>query len=259
MPELQEAARRFFREPYNFFASGSSSGFSGSAFACVEARGKSWCLRRWPSSFEKRRLRFIHRVLLHSRANGFAGVPALATTDEGETVLDLGGRFFDAQEWLTGEPLSGRPVWDEPMPNVVRPLEPRTLASLAAAVARFHRSTARLTPERENEVEPLSTHLAGLIGEAETNHEALLADVGDRAKGDERRVALRWLELLPEATALAGATSRDYPTGARASSRDQPAHAARAAGADPRGDLERSRRLSSLPLRCPCAALRRTS
>jgi hypothetical protein len=45
-------------------------------------------------------------VLSASRASGFAGVPELSETEEGETVLVLAGRLYDAQEWLAGEPLT---------------------------------------------------------------------------------------------------------------------------------------------------------
>ncbi len=216
--DLLDAARHFFREPHHFFASGGSSGLSGSDFARVETDGASWCLRKWPSSFQKSRLHFIHRALLDSRANGFSGVPALATTSEGDTVLDLGGRLFDAQEWLAGQPLSGRAIWDMPVPNVVQPLQPGMLASLTAAVARFHRSTAGLEPEHCHENLPLLAQLTEVTRDAQARREALLTEVRARAGDHDRRIALRWLELLPTAIALAEATLRDRPVGARGAS-----------------------------------------
>jgi Ser/Thr protein kinase RdoA (MazF antagonist) len=213
IPLLRDAARCFFRGPHTLSASASTSGLSGSSLARVETRGAAWCLRRWPTGFEERRLRFIHRALLHCREGGFTGVPALAKTGEGDTVLDLDGHLFDAQEWLTGDPLSGR--LQEPTPNVVRPLEPEILASLSTAVARFHRSAADLAPERDRET-PLSEHLAESARDGRVRHEALLAGVQDsRAEGGNRRIALRWLELLPIAIALAEATVSDHPLGAR--------------------------------------------
>lgn len=126
--------------------------------------------------------------------------------------MDLDGYLFDAQEWLTGDPLSGRLL--EPTPNVVRPLEPELLASLTTGVARFHSSAADLASERDEET-PLSLHLAESAREGRVRHEALLADVQARAEGGNRRIALRWLELLPKAIALAEATVSDHPLGAR--------------------------------------------
>ena len=160
-------------------------------------------------------MRFIHRALLRSRADGFSGVPALAVTNEGDTVLYLDGRLFEAQEWLTGRPLSGRPVWDRPMPNVVQPLQPGILASLTAAVARFHHSTTGLKAEGEDENRQLLVQLTEVARDVQARREALLTEVRARAEDDDRRIALRWLELLPAAIALAEATLQDRPVGAR--------------------------------------------
>lgn len=78
---------------------------SGSVFARVKSRGKVWCLRGRPRDLPPGRLRFMHRVLLQSRAGGFGGVPDLARTGDGDTVLEIGGRFFDARSG-SGENLS---------------------------------------------------------------------------------------------------------------------------------------------------------
>ena len=213
IPLLRDAARCFFRGPHNLSASGDSSGLSGSSLARVETRGASWCLRRWPTGFEERRLRFIHRALLHFREGGFTGVPTLAKTEEGDTVLDLDGHLFDAQEWLAGDPLSGR--LQEPTPNVVQPLQPEMLVSLTTGVARFHRSATCLAPEGEDEEGPLSARLAESARDGGARREALLPEVRALAEGGNHRIALRWLELLPEAIALAEAILSDHPLGAR--------------------------------------------
>lgn len=168
---LREAARRLFSRRHFIFAVGGSSGFSGSIFARTEASGRSWCLRRWPLGFEEGRLRFIHRVLSDSRVNGFTGVPELAKTEDGETVLTLAGRLYDAQEWLAGEPLYKVRPGGGPTPNVVVSLAPARIASVAAALARFHRSTAHLSPERGNDASPLSARLARLAEDTEARHE----------------------------------------------------------------------------------------
>jgi Ser/Thr protein kinase RdoA (MazF antagonist) len=175
-------------------------------FVSVEASGRSWCLRRWPLDFDERRLRFIHRVLLDSCASGFTGVPELAKTEDGETVLTLVGRLYDAQEWLAGEPLARVSLAGEPMPNVVVSLSPARITRLATALACFHRSTAH--PYRHvNSAKPLSVRLARLAGDAETRHTNLLSNVQVRARDEEREVALRWLELLPMALTYASSES----------------------------------------------------
>ena len=214
-PDLREAARYFFREPYILTASGGSSGLSGSGFARVEARSGSWCLRRWPDGFQRKHLSFIHRVLLHGRVRSFGGVPELARTGGEDTILELDGALFDVQEWLAGEPLSGRSHFGEPMPNVVYPLRPEILAALAASLARFHGSTAALQSLSPDESMPLSRRLTMNAGEMTAHKEALVANVRARAVGEDRRAALEWLELLPEAVALAGAIIREYPDNAR--------------------------------------------
>lgn len=211
MHYLREAARRLFPRQHSVTAAGGSSGLSGSAFARVEASGRSWRLRRWPLGFEERRLRFIHRVLSENRSRGFAGVPELTKTEDGETVLTVAGRLYDAQEWLAGEPLSKVRPGGGSMPNVVVPLSPVRIASLATALARFHRSTAHLSPQRWNVVSSLSARLAGLAEDSETRHEALLSGVQVRAEGEGRHTALRWLELLPGTVAAAREVSERLP------------------------------------------------
>jgi Ser/Thr protein kinase RdoA (MazF antagonist) len=186
---------------------------SGSEFARVRTSRGLWALRMWPAGSKEERLRFVHRSLLHIRSRGFSGVPIPAATDTGDTVLRLHDRLFDAQEWMPGEPLSGRPTWGMSMPNLVLTLEGDMLTLLAAAVARFHNAGADLEPE-EGESVALATHLAGAaegVGECRD----LLAGAVRRLDGcEERRVALVWLDLLPEAVVLAEDCLRRHPVGA---------------------------------------------
>jgi hypothetical protein len=103
----REAAGRFFAGGHRLLeAPGIPIGYSGSAFARVETPVGSWSVRRWPPDLGVGRLRFVHRALAESRSRGFSGVPALAATADGETVLHLSGRLYDAQEFLGGEPLA---------------------------------------------------------------------------------------------------------------------------------------------------------
>jgi len=212
--DLVEVARRFFPAADRCIPLGASTGFSGSHFARVELGDRAWCLRRWPRGFAVDRLRFIHRVLRRSRTRGFRGVPDLATVD-GETILERGDALYDAQQWLPGEPLGGPPTWAGATPNVVFPLPPAQLAALAAALARFHTSTADVVaapaPAR-----PLLGELAGIAEALPARCATLTAAVEGAAVSPERAVAMRWLALLPRAVALAERVLRTDLASARA-------------------------------------------
>lgn len=177
----------------------------------------SWALRAWPAGSEEKRLRFVHRALLHVRSRGFRGVPALATTDTGDTVLRLSGRLFDAQEWMAGEPLSGRPSWGRSRPNLVRPLDPGTLELIAATVARFHGAATGLEPEAGESV-TLETRLAQTAKDVDDRSALLTNAVGATSESDERHAALDWLDLLPEAVGLAENSLGQSPAGSERSS-----------------------------------------
>lgn len=228
---LHDAARRFFAAPFDFIPLGDFPGFSGSRFARVEAGGAAWCLRRWPDRFAEGRLRAIHEVLTHSRMRGFTGVPALAATTDGETVVRRDGALFDAQGWLPGLPPGGDPGWMThppagyghrapagPAPNEVRPLPPAHLLALATALARFHRVTGDLAATGGAvglPVAPLAEQFVSLAASEGPDAAALEATVS-RAGEEGGRIARRWLALLPRAVALAGAVLRAHPRAARA-------------------------------------------
>lgn len=209
---MREAARAFFPGECAVAILGGSSGYSGSVFARAEVSGRSWCLRGWPVGFEGERLRFIHWALLEIRSDGFRGVPDLASTTAGETVAEVSGRLYDAQEWMAGSPLCAASGWTgEPMPNLaVRP-SPRRLHSLTQALARLHRAGARLAGRPEREPDHLSRRLDVLADELERHVEPLVRAVlaGDASKDGE--VAWRWLELLPVALAAASEASERLP------------------------------------------------
>lgn len=208
-PHLREAARRFFGRHF-VSTLGIPPGLSGSVLARVESSGKSWCLRRWPAGFEGERLRFVHRVILEGRAGGFAGLPDLARAENGETLLALADGLYDAQEWLAGGPLAGTGS-GEPVPNVAVSVSSARLAIIAAALARFHLSTFHLPPEPANQADPLPARLARPAAASGSRHGPLLSAVRLRAEGPERSVALRWLELLPEAVEAARGAGGDLP------------------------------------------------
>ena len=156
-------------------------------------------------------MRFVHRVLSASRASGFTGVPELAKTEGGETVLGLAGRLYDAQEWLAGEPLSRTRADEGPTPNMVMSLSPARIADLAATLARFHRSTAHLSAASGNDTSALSLRLARATEVVAARYEALSIEAKSTAEGEERSVALRWLELLPGAVEAAREASEMLP------------------------------------------------
>jgi hypothetical protein len=207
---LREAARFFFGECRPDIL-GESPGYSGSTFARVETSTGTWLLRRWASDFGERRLRFVHRALLESRSRGFWGVPKLAKTGDGDTVVRVGGRLYDAQEWTTGQSLSSQRPGEGPVPNVAVRVSPARLVALAGAVARFHVSTAYLRPEGDYKVESLTRRLGKLGNAAEGSLEGLRAGVSHRADGVHRRTASGWLELLPRALRAAREASLRLP------------------------------------------------
>ena len=212
MRYLREAAHRFFPRGHVVSAAGRSPGFSGSLFARVEASGKYWYLRRWPQDFEEERLRFVHRVLLESRARGFAGLPDLARTENGETFLALADGLYDAQEWLAGRSLAGvGPSGSgEPVPNVAHKISSARIAVLAASLARLHLSTAHIPLEPADHSSPLFERLTRLAEATVARQDLLITAVRTGAEGPERRVALRWLELLPGAVEAARVACDDF-------------------------------------------------
>jgi hypothetical protein len=171
--DLLKAAWLFFAECCDSVLE-ESPGYSGSVFAGVESSGERWLLRQWPTGFDAGRLRFVHRVLIQSRAEGFEGVPKLARTDSGQTIVESAGSLYDAQELLPGRPLSAQCPGSGPLPNVAVHLAPRRLVALAEALARFHHSTSRLQPEPDREIGPLAERLRELAAELDVRHVALL-------------------------------------------------------------------------------------
>ena len=163
-------------------------------------------------------MRFVHRVLSESRASGFTGVPELAKTEDGETVLTLAGRLYDAQEWVRGSPLDDRPGAADrsrPLANAVRPVPVETLGCLAAQLARFYRSTAGLRPSALAEQHPLDRQLAALSDDLAERCRVLEVAVRESERAAGRRVALAWLAMLPRAVALAERALRAHPGAAR--------------------------------------------
>lgn len=197
--DLTRAAGAFFVGPYVLRRIGPSGGLSGSDLARVEADGAAWCLRRWPEGFDPRRLRSVHAVLGHSRARGFRGVPRLATTTSGRTVLSRGGALFDAQEWLAGQALAEPAHEARPSPNLVRRLPPHRLTATATGLALFHLSTEDMPPPALLWGPSLFQRLASVEQEVGARLPALRAWATAEVEIDAREVALEWLVRLPAA------------------------------------------------------------
>jgi aminoglycoside phosphotransferase (APT) family kinase protein len=204
----REAAARYFPDGYVLTPLGGSTGYSGSAFARVEAEGAAWCLRRWPRRVGARRLAFVHRALALSRASGFRGVPTLALTRQGTSAVRVGSSLYDAQEWLAGAPL-GAPSADRgPSPNRVRAYPAARLVELAAALARFHGSTTGMPTEGTTRSFPL----VAVLAEVEAAVEPSTGTPAPRgAAADEDDLVDAWLKALPRAVRSAARTLARHP------------------------------------------------
>lgn len=209
---LRKAARAFFPGKRAVAVLGGSPGYSGSAFARVEASGRVWCLRELPLESEGERLRFIHGALLEVRASGFRGMPDLASTTAGETVAEVSGRLYDAQEWMAGRPLSAASGWTgEPIPNLVVRPSPRRLHALTQALARLHHAGARVAGRPKREPDHLSRRLDALADEIEQCVGPLVRAVRDGDANADSEIASRWLDLLPSALAAVREASEELP------------------------------------------------
>ncbi len=135
----------------------------------------------------------------------------MAKARDSDTVVRVAGYLYDAQEWTAGQTLSPQWSGEGAVPNVAVRVPPRRLLALAEAVARFHASTARLHPEGDYEVDPLTRRLDKLVDATEGSLEDLQAGVRHRADGAQRTIATRWLDLLPKALRTAREASLWLP------------------------------------------------
>ena len=203
--DLCLAAEAFFAAAHSCTPLGQSSGFSGSALARIETAGERWRLRRWPAETTPETLQFIHTVLRHSRARGFLGVPRLAATAAGETVVYRDGRCFDAQAWVAGAPLTIPADITAMTPNRVCPLAPEQLATMATGVAGLHRSTSDLSPPPSSRRPSLAQRLAAVAQAFDRQRVAIEAWAYAEPDGVLRQLAEAWLSVLPEAISRAAA------------------------------------------------------
>lgn len=203
---LTAAAHHFFGDTCQLTDLGSSSGCSGSTFARIITTHHAWCLRRWPEGFAPERLAAIHRILRLSSTHGFDGVPTLATTRTGSTVLELDGSLYDAQAWVCGVPLDSISNLRHPIPNAVQNISGPARAALGTAIARFHVSTVGLSPSIGDRHVPLAEQRDVAITLLRS-----LNCVDDELRGNDQRIVRTWQSLLPvaltcAATALAASS-----------------------------------------------------
>jgi Ser/Thr protein kinase RdoA (MazF antagonist) len=109
---------------------GGAGGFSGATFWRWPSAVGDLCLRRWPTAHPSRkRLDWIHRVLLHAQARGITFLPVPLATRGGESYAALGGQLWELTAWLPGQPASP-------------PVSEDRISAAFAALALLHISTA---------------------------------------------------------------------------------------------------------------------
>lgn len=193
---LLEAANYFFVDPRRIDLLGDSSGYSNSRFARVtDQQGQLWCLRGWADSTTEQ-MRFIHQVLLHSRMQGFTGLPRLAYAKTGETLLLLNNLWFDAQEWLAGGPLYRLETPDvrQRTPNVAWDFTTPERQAVTTALAAFHLSTATLQPLLKGT--PLQTQIRLALEQLQSQEPITAALIYGGSDVEDQRLVVPWLNLL---------------------------------------------------------------
>jgi Ser/Thr protein kinase RdoA (MazF antagonist) len=216
--DWHRVAARFFSKAYTVTALGISSGYSGSRFALVQdATGGKWCLRRWPREMSEARLQFIHRTLLHSHSNGFAGVPALQRTLGSMTFIRRKEYLYDVQAWMPGKPLGKKQTFGNSIPNVGCHLDEKRLIHLASVLATFHLSITGLRPLEAAEVMPLAQRFTRLKEEFETFRDRVTTGI-HQADHKQSLLVGKWLERLPRLLSLAGTLIVAHPQAAQSTS-----------------------------------------
>jgi Ser/Thr protein kinase RdoA (MazF antagonist) len=113
-------------------------GFSGATVLKVVCRDGTFAVRGWPAGAEPRRLRGLHRLLLHVAERGVpVAVPLAEVT--GDTLVREAGRWWQVEPWLPGRANSRE-----------SPSEAK-LVALMRALAEFHNAAAVFEPRHEEE------------------------------------------------------------------------------------------------------------
>ena len=210
--DLQTAARSFFPR---------ATAIAGVAdhpnLARVSTPSGIWRVRRWPEGTPLSDVNFSHQVMRVAREAGLTVVPALIAAADGSdsATVSLGGHIYDAQRWLSGNPVSPAEIaWPTPNARIEIPatLPQPVFAQVMQAIARLHETTASLAQTRGIPSAPLSM-LPGIVRQA---HARQLAALRPRARFEP--VIQRWLatseRIMAHAEPVIQAVSNDGREGA---------------------------------------------
>jgi aminoglycoside phosphotransferase (APT) family kinase protein len=169
-------------------------------------------VRRWPSGVLETDIAFSHEVMTAARDAGLSAVPRLVSspTAPDEPSLRIGGRQFDAQEWLPGAPPPrSEAAWPNPEDRIDIPvvLSPAAFSAVIAAAARLHNATTTIAARQDIPTALLSM-LPGAVRQAHGRHLAAL-----RARARREPAVQRWLatgeRLMAAAEPIVLATPED--------------------------------------------------
>jgi aminoglycoside phosphotransferase (APT) family kinase protein len=169
-------------------------------------------VRRWPSGVLETDIAFSHEVLAAARDAGLSSVPRLVSspTAPDEPSQRIGGRRFDAQEWLPGAPPPrSEAAWPNPEDRIDIPvvLSPAAFSAVIAAAARLHDATTTIAARQDIPTALLSM-LPGAVRQAHGRHLAAL-----RARARREPAVQRWLatgeRLMAAAVPIVLATPED--------------------------------------------------
>ena len=169
-------------------------------------------VRRWPSGVLETDIAFSHEVMAAARDAGLRPVPWLVSspTAPDETALRIGGRHFDAQEWLPGAPPPrSEAAWPNPEDRIDIPvvLSPAAFSAVIAAAARLHDATTTIAARQDIPTALLSM-LPGAVRQAHGRHLAAL-----RARARREPAVQRWIatgeRLMAAAEPMVLATPED--------------------------------------------------
>ncbi|MFN8590729.1 MAG: aminoglycoside phosphotransferase family protein [Thermomicrobiales bacterium] len=148
-------------------------------------------VRQWPAAATHGDLAFGHEVISAARDSGLETVPAvLSLPDSNETVLRIGTRLFDAQDWLPGQPPPrAETFWPEANDRIDLPaaLPVPLFAQVIAAIAIVHGSTTTLAAQPGVPAAPIAA-LPDIVRQAQARQLASL-----RARAPREPAIQRWL------------------------------------------------------------------
>ena len=167
---------------------GTAGGFSGAEFWRIRTHSGVLCLRRWPTEHpDRRRLEWIHRVLLHAQKSGVDFLPVPRPTVDAQTFVEREGSRWELAPWLPGQADFHQHPSDE------------RLCAALAALAEFHVAVERATPDGPRVDVPPA------IGARCNRLDVLLAGGLERIQrqirpGDWPELALRGDQIVEHAT-----------------------------------------------------------